>query len=335
MDLTLITVVTIVAIALVFDFFNGFHDAANAIATIVMSKTLTPGQAVLLAGAANFIGYFIFGVAVANTIGRGVVVLECITLPVILAALLGAILWNIITWLLGLPTSSSHALIGGLVGGAIAASGFSAIIFDGIIKIVSFILIAPLLGWIGASVFTIVIINLFKKSRPAKAKGIFRKLQLVSALAYAMGHGTNDAQKSMGIIAMALVAGGLANEFKLEPWIVLSCYCAISIGTMFGGWRIVKTMGTQIINIQPMEGFCAETSSAVVLLLTAHFGIPVSTTHVIAGSIMGVGTVEKAASVRWITARKIIWAWLLTIPFTALCSALMYYIISLASLVIK
>ncbi len=331
MDITLITVIAIVAIALVFDFFNGFHDAANAIATIVMSKTLTPGQAVLLAGAANFIGYFTFGVAVANTIGKGVIVLEFITLPVILSALLGAILWNIITWLLGLPTSSSHALIGGLVGGAVAASGFGAVIIEGIVKILAFIIIAPMLGWIGAIVFTIIVINLFKKSRPDKAKGIFKKLQLVSALAYAMGHGTNDAQKSMGIIAMALVAGGLMSEFKLEPWIVLSCYGAISIGTMFGGWRIVKTMGTQIINIQPMEGFCAETSSAVVLLLTAHFGIPVSTTHVIAGSIMGVGTVEKAASVRWITARKIMWAWLLTIPLTATCSALVYFVITFIS----
>jgi inorganic phosphate transporter, PiT family len=329
MDSTFVMVILIVGIALVFDFFNGFHDAANAIATIVISKTLTPGQAVLFAGAANFIGYFAFGVAVANTIGKGVVDIQFITLPVILSALLGAILWNIITWILGLPTSSSHALIGGLVGGAIAAAGFGAVIFQGVVTIVSFIIIAPLLGWIGAVIFTIIIINLFRKTTPARAKGIFKKLQLVSAFSYAIGHGTNDAQKSMGIIAMALVAGGFMNEFKLEPWIVLSCYCAISLGTMFGGWRIVKTMGTQIINIQSMEGFCAETSAAAVLLLTAHFGIPVSTTHVIAGSIMGVGTVERAASVRWITARKIMWAWILTIPFTALCSALVYFIISL------
>jgi inorganic phosphate transporter, PiT family len=335
MDLTLITVIAIVAIALVFDFFNGFHDAANAISTIVVSRTLRPAQAVLIAGASNFLGYFIFGVAVATTIGRGVVALEFITLPVILSALLGAILWNIITWLLGLPTSSSHALIGGLVGGAIAASGFSSVLYQGILTIVSFIIIAPMLGWIGAIVFTIIVINLFKKTRPDKATGIFRKLQPFSTIAYAMGHGTNDAQKSMGIIAMALYAGGVATEFKLEPWIVISCYVAISLGTMFGGWRIVKTMGTKIINIQPMEGFCADTSSAIVLLVTAHFGIPVSTTHVIAGSIMGVGTVEKAASVRWITARKILLTWLLTIPLTAICSALMYYIISLVYLVIK
>jgi inorganic phosphate transporter, PiT family len=329
MSLTFVLVGSIVVIALLFDFFNGFHDAANAIATIVMSKTLRPGQAVLLAGVANFIGYFTFGVAVANTIGKGVVLLQYITLPVIIAALVGAIIWNIITWLLGLPTSSSHALIGGLVGAAVAASGFGAIMLQGIFTIVSFIVIAPLLGWAGAAVFTIVIINLFKKSRPDKAKGIFKKLQLVSAMAYAMGHGTNDAQKSMGVIAMALVAGGFSQSFKIEPWIVIACYGAISLGTMFGGWRIVKTMGTQIINIQPMEGFCAETSSAVVLLLTAHFGIPVSTTHVIAGSIMGVGTVEQAASVRWITARKIMWAWLLTIPLTAICSAIVYSLISI------
>jgi inorganic phosphate transporter, PiT family len=329
MTTTFILVISVVAAALIFDFFNGFHDAANAIATIVITKTLSPGQAVILAGLANFVGYFTFGVAVANTIGKGVVDIHFITLPVIIAALAGAIIWNIITWLWGLPTSSSHALIGGLVGAGLASAGYKAIILSGVLKIASFIVIAPVLGGIGAIVFTTIIIRLFWKSKPEFSKKIFKNLQLVSASFYAIGHGTNDAQKSMGIIAMALVAGGINATFKLDTWIVISCYTAISLGTMFGGWRIVKTMGTRITKIRAMEGFCAETASSVVLLLTAHFGIPVSTTHVIAGAIMGVGTVEHAASVRWLTARKILWAWLLTIPLTAGFAALVYFFISL------
>ena len=315
-------VFAVVVAALVFDFLNGFHDAANAISTIVITRTLTPGQAVILAGLANFVGFFVFGVAVANTIGKGVVDINYITLTVIIAALVGAIIWNLITWLLGLPTSSSHALIGGLVGAGLAAAGPKAILLDGILRIVSFILVAPVLGMIGAIIITIIILRLFRKANPSKVNKSFKYLQLVSASFYAIGHGTNDAQKSMGIIAIALVAGGINKTFNLDSWIVLSCYSAIAIGTMLGGWRIVKTMGTRITKIQAMEGFCAETSSAIVLLVTQHFGIPVSTTHVIAGSIMGVGTVEHAATVRWITARKILWAWLLTIPLSsgACCS---------------
>ena len=321
-------VLIIIIMALLFDFFNGFHDAANAISTIVITKTLTPLQAVILAGLLNFVGYFIFGIAVAKTIGKGVIDTELISqsllLYVILSALIGAIIWNIITWLLGLPTSSSHALIGGLVGAGIAAAGFKVVLLKGVLTIMSFIILAPFLGFLGAIFFSTIVIRLFWKINPKKAAKVFKILQLFSAGFFAIGHGTNDAQKSMGIIALALFAGGINQVFHIDGWVIFSCYAAISIGTMFGGWRIVKTMGTKITKIRAMEGFCAETSSAVVLLLTAHFGVPVSTTHVIAGSIMGVGAVERAASVRWITARKIMWAWLLTIPLTAICSAVVY-----------
>jgi PiT family inorganic phosphate transporter len=321
--------IAVIATALAFDFFNGFHDSANAIATIVITKTLKPGQAVILAGAANFVGYFAFGVAVAEMIGRGVVVAQAITLPILVAALLGAILWNIITWLLGLPTSSSHALIGGLVGAALVSAGPGAVIFAGLGKIAAFIVLAPLLGMLGAVVFTNIVLLLARKAKPKPANRTFKILQLLSASAYAVAHGTNDAQKSMGIIALALLAGGVTQEFVLERWIVLSCYSAMALGTMFGGWRIVRTMGSRITRVRPMEGFCAETSSAIVMFVTAHFGIPVSTTHVIAGSIMGVGTVEDASRVKWVTARRIVWAWLITIPFTAACSSIVYLLVTL------
>jgi inorganic phosphate transporter, PiT family len=323
--------IAVIAAALAFDFFNGFHDSANAIATIVITKTLRPGQAVILAGLANFVGYFAFGVAVASTIGKGVVEVACITLPLLIAALLGAILWNIITWLIGLPTSSSHALIGGLVGAALVSAGPKAIIAGGLLKILLFIVVAPLLGWLGSVLFTNIVLAFSRKARPARANKVFKRLQLVSASSYAVAHGTNDAQKSMGIIALALFAGGANSSFVLDRWVVFSCYSAMALGTMLGGWRIVRTMGTRITKIRPMEGFCAETASAIVMFVTAHFGIPVSTTHVIAGSIMGVGTVESAAAVRWVTARRIVWAWLLTIPFTAACSALCYSVIRLFS----
>jgi PiT family inorganic phosphate transporter len=327
--MTYTLMIAVIAAALAFDFFNGFHDSANAIATVVITKTLRPGQAVVLAGLANFVGYFAFGVAVASTIGKGVIGVEYINLPILVAALLGAILWNIITWLIGLPTSSSHALIGGLVGAALISAGPKAVIAGGLLKILLFIIVAPLLGWIGSVLFTNVVLALSRKAKPAKANKVFKALQLLSAASYATAHGTNDAQKSMGIIALALVAGGVNSSFVLDRWVVLSCYGAMAIGTMLGGWRIVRTMGTRITKIRPMEGFCAETAAAIVMFVTAHFGIPVSTTHVIAGSIMGVGTVERASAVRWVTARRIVWAWLLTIPFTAACSALSYLFIKL------
>jgi inorganic phosphate transporter, PiT family len=325
---TFTLVVVVIVIALIFDFVNGFHDAANAIATIVVSKTLTPLQAVALAGTANFIGYFAFGLAVATMIGKGVVHIDQVTLPILLTTLLGAVLWNILTWLLGLPTSSSHALIGGLVGSGIAAAGAKVVIWGGVLKIFLFIFIAPIVGGIGASVITIITIWLFRKTHPAKNGKIFKSLQLIASIFSSIGHGTNDAQKTMGIMALALCTAGVTSSFVIPQWVVLSAYTAISLGTIFGGWRIVKTMGTKITKIHAKEGFCAESAAALVLLGTAHFGIPVSTTHVIAGSIMGVGAVEQAAKVRWVTARKILWAWLLTIPVAALCAAIAYFMVS-------
>ncbi len=321
-------VTIIIFMALLFDFLNGFHDAANAIATIVVTKVLTPLQAVILAGCTNFVGYFFFGVAIAKTIGVGIINIESVTLPVIFGALTGAIIWNILTWILGLPTSSSHALIGGILGSGIAASGFDVVIVSGITKICLFIFVAPLLGMLGAIIFTTIIMWTFRNCIPKKTNKLFKRLQLISAALYSVGHGTNDAQKTMGIITMALFSGGMVSSFEIAGWTVFACYTAIALGTMFGGWRIVKTMGTGITKIRPMEGFCAETASALVLIGTAHAGIPVSTTHVISGSIMGVGTVEHMRTVRWVTARKIIWAWIVTIPFAALFSAIGYFIIS-------
>jgi PiT family inorganic phosphate transporter len=321
--------VFIIALALVFDFFNGFHDAANSIATVVVTRTLTPFQAVLMAGFANFLGFLFFGVTVAQTVGKGIVDSSVVTLPIILAALIGAIVWNILTWLLGLPTSSSHALIGGLLGSTVAAVGVRAVHVSGVVKVVSFIFIAPLLGMIGAVLFTMLIIWIFHRFNRERTNQVFKRLQLISAMLTSVGHGTNDAQKTMGIIALVLFSSGMIPTFHIDQWVMLACYFTIALGTVFGGWRIVKTMGTNITKIRPMEGFCSGTSAGFVLLATAHFGIPVSTTHVIAGSIMGVGTVEAARGVRWITARRIIWAWLLTIPMTGGFSALTYYAVSM------
>ncbi len=321
--------VFIIALALVFDFFNGFHDAANSIATVVVTRTLSPFQAVLMAGFANFIGFMIFGLTVAETVGKGIVDNNFVTLPIIFAALIGAIAWNIMTWLLGLPTSSSHALIGGLIGSTVAAVGVKAVHLPGVIKVVSFIFVAPLLGMIGAVVFTTAVIWIFHRFNRERTNRTFKWLQLVSAMLTSAGHGTNDAQKTMGIIALVLFSSGMIPTFHVDRWVVLVCYFTIALGTVFGGWRIVETMGTNITKIRPMEGFCSGTSAGLVLLGTAHFGIPVSTTHVIAGSIMGVGTVEGARGVRWVTARKIIWAWLLTIPMTGAFSAGTYYLVSL------
>jgi PiT family inorganic phosphate transporter len=332
MTTTLTIVVIVVVVALLFDFVNGFHDAANAIATVVASKALTPGQAVLLAGAANFIGYFIFGTAVAKMIGKGVVHIEQVTLTLLIATLAGAIIWNVLTWLLGLPSSSSHALIGGLLGGGIAAAGPKVVIWGGVLKIFSFIFIAPLIGMAGAILFTLLTIWIFRRWTPDSTKKIFKNLQLLSALFASVGHGTNDAQKTMGIIALALYTGGVSASFKtghIDGWVVFAAYTAISIGTIFGGWRIVKTMGTSITKIRDREGFCANAAASLVFLGTAHFGIPVSTTHVIAGSIMGVGTVEHAGAVRWVTARKIVWAWFITIPASALFAAISYLALTL------
>ena len=328
MSSILILVVIIVGTALIFDFLNAFHDAANTIATIVVTRTLSPLMAVLLAGAANFIGYFAFGTAVAKTIGSGVVHMEMATLPLILAALIGATIWNLVTWLLGLPTSSSHALIGGLIGAGAAALGAKAIMIHGVLKIFLFIIIAPVLGFAGAYIFTIITRWAASSFHPSKVTPFFKNLQIVSSIASSVGHGTNDAQKSMGIIALTLFAAHMTSKFQIQPWIVIACYSAISLGTTFGGWRIVRTMGTRITKIGPSEGFCSGAASAGVLFFATHLGIPVSTTHVISGSIMGVGSVGSAGKVRWITARKIIWAWLLTIPLTASCAAIAYLVIT-------
>lgn len=341
----MVLLILVIALALLFDFLNGFHDAANAIATVVVTRTLTPLQAVTLAGLANFIGYFAFGHAIAKMVSSGIINMDMISAPdgkmvVLLAALIGAVLWNIITWIFGLPTSSSHAIIGGLIGSGLAAVGPEIVILGeltiengklvshGILPVIVFIAIAPILGMIGAMIFTVIILNAFRKMPHMHANGVFRYLQLISAAWYSLGHGTNDAQKMMGVISLALLCGGASESLEIPGWVAFSCYAVIGLGTMMGGWRIVKTMGTGITKIRPTEGFCAESSAALVLMGTAHVGIPVSTTHVIAGSIMGVGTVEGARAVRWGTARRIVLAWFMTIPLTALCSAATYYIIS-------
>ncbi len=326
-DLTLIIVAII--IALIFDFINGFHDAANAIATIVATNVLKPRSAVLLAAFWNFFGAFVFGVAVATTIGKGVIKTEVVDIYVILAALIGAILWNIITWFYGIPSSSSHALIGGLIGAGIASSGFGSIIFSGVNKILLFIFIAPLLGFLGATIFTILMMWIFKNASPSRINQYFKRLQIVSSSFYSLGHGTNDAQKTMGVIALLLFSSGLISTFYVPKWVIIASYTAIALGTFFGGWRIVKTMGIRITKLKPFHGFSAETSGALVLLGTALFGIPVSTTHVISSSIMGVGSVQRYSGVRWQIARRIVLAWLLTIPISALIGGISYFVIGL------
>jgi PiT family inorganic phosphate transporter len=326
-DLTLIIVAII--IALIFDFINGFHDAANAIATIVATNVLKPRSAVLLAAFWNFFGAFIFGVAVATTIGKGVIKTEVVDIYVILAALVGAILWNIITWFYGIPSSSSHALIGGLIGAGIASSSFGSIIFSGVNKILLFIFIAPLLGFLGATIFTILMMWIFKNTSPSRINQYFKRLQIVSSSFYSLGHGTNDAQKTMGVIALLLFSSGLISTFYVPKWVIIASYTAIALGTFFGGWRIVKTMGIRITKLKPFHGFSAETSGALVLLGTALFGIPVSTTHVISSSIMGVGSVQRYSGVRWQIARRIVLAWLLTIPMSAVIGGISYFIIGL------
>jgi PiT family inorganic phosphate transporter len=277
-----------------------------------------------MAGFANFLGYFFFGVTVAKTIGNDVVQLSQMTLPILLAALSGAVTWNLITWFLGLPTSSSHALIGGLVGAALAAVGFGGILLPGVLKIAGFIVLAPLMGFLGAAIITIAIFWVFRRAHPHRVEPLFKGLQLVSAAYFSVTHGANDSQKTMAIIAMALVAAGVHQDLTLDPWVIFSCYLAISLGTAFGGWRIVKTMGTSITKIRAMEGFASNLAAGVTLMMANIFGIPVSTTHVISGSIMGVGAVENAAKVKWITARRIVWAWIITIPAAASMAALVY-----------
>ncbi len=321
-------VVIIIAIALTFDFSNGWHDAANSIATVVSTRVLTPLWAVVWAGFWNFIAAFVFGTAVAKTIGTGMVRIEMVNEYVLIAGLLGAILWNLTTLTLGLPTSSSHALMGGYGGAAIARAGFSAIIVDGWVKPVVFIFVAPLMGVVMAMVVTVITSWLARRQSPSKVDRWFRRLQLLSAAGYSLGHGTNDAQKTMGIITTALVAGGLLKSYSVPFWVIISCHVAMGAGTMAGGWRIVRTMGQRITKLTPFGGFAAETAGALTLVGTAHFGIPVSTTHTITGAIVGVGSARRLTAVRWGVTRRIMWAWVLTIPGAATMGAFIYYVMS-------
>ena len=316
----------IIALVLVFDFINGFHDSANSIATVVSTKVLSPFSAVALAASFNFIAFLVFPLSVAKTIGKGVIDAEIVTLNLIAAAVTAAIVWNLITWWLGLPSSSSHTLVGGLVGAAIAGSGFDAVVFSGVLKIGVFIIIAPVLGMVMSYIISVIVLHLVKKHSPFGIDKHFRRLQLLSASAFSLGHGGNDAQKSMGIIWVALFAvGKVPKDSDPALWIVLSCHAAIALGTLFGGWRIVKTMGQKITKLKPFEGFCAETSGALTLFMATSLGIPVSTTHTITGAIIGVGATKRASAVKWGVTTKIFWAWILTIPVSACIGAIMYF----------
>jgi PiT family inorganic phosphate transporter len=321
-------IIGIIAIALVFDFINGFHDSANSIATIVSTRVLSPRYAVLWAAFFNFAAAFGFGVKVASTIGKGVIHPGVVDPTVILGGLLGAIFWDLLTWYVGLPTSSSHALIGGFAGAAVMKAGWEAIIPAGFIKISAFIVISPVVGFIVGFAMMILMMNIFKNSTPYRVERFFRRGQLISAAFYSLGHGTNDAQKTMGIIYILLISSGhLAASAPIPYWVILICNAAIAFGTLFGGWRIVKTMGQKMAKLRPIGGFCAETSGAVMLIGTALAGIPVSTTHTITGAIMGVGSTGRASAVRWGVATQIVWAWVLTIPASALVAAGTYQII--------
>ena len=323
--------IVIIALALVFDYINGFHDAANSIATIVSTKVLTPFQAVVWAAAFNFIAFFIFkDHKVANTIAKTIHA-EFIDLYVILAGICAAIIWNLITWWLGIPSSSSHTLIGGFIGAAFAKIGsFKVVVLSNFLKTIAFILFSPLIGMLLAFIITLIFIWLFRKTNPYKAERWFKRLQLLSSAAFSLGHGGNDAQKVMGIISVALVAKGAIPDIQHMPfWVPLACYTAIALGTMSGGWKIVKTMGTRITKVTPLEGVCAETSGAATLILTEGLGIPVSTTHTITGAIIGVGATKRLSAVRWGVTINLIWAWVLTIPVSALMAIGIYHIIYL------
>ena len=313
--------VFLILVALAFDFLNGFHDAANSIATVVSTRVLSPRVAVIWAAFFNFVAAFTFGTAVARTMGEGMIRLEAVNLYVILAGLFGAIVWDILTWYYGLPISSSHALIGGYAGAAVAKAGWKAIIPGGWTKTLLFMAISPILGMVLGAGLMIAVYWLFRNFSPLRVDRYFRKLQLLSAAAYSFGHGTNDAQKTMGIIAGALFTAGIIDHFYIPYWVVLMAYTAIGLGTLSGGWRIVKTMGMKITRLKPVGGFCAETAAAICLLGSASGGIPVSTTHTIAGAIMGVGSVQRLTAVHWGMARQIVWAWVLTIPASALISS--------------
>ncbi|MEI6599189.1 MAG: inorganic phosphate transporter [Comamonadaceae bacterium] len=321
-------VALLVLLALAFDFMNGFHDAANSIATVVSTGVLKPGQAVLFAAVFNFIAIFVFHLSVAATIGKGLAQPGVVDVNVVFGALVGAISWNFITWYYGIPSSSSHALIGGIVGAVISKAGASALVFSSILKTVIFIFVSPLMGFLLGSLMLIAVSWLLRRSTPSRVDRWFRRLQLVSAGAYSLGHGGNDAQKTIGIVWMLLIATGYSVSSDKSPptWVVLSCYTAIAMGTLFGGWRIVKTMGQRLTKLKPVHGFCAETGGAITLFMAAILGIPVSTTHTITGAIVGVGATQRASAVRWGVAGNIIWAWILTIPATAFVAAIAYWV---------
>lgn len=334
-QITLGVLLFLVLMALVFDFMNGFHDAANSIATVVSTGVLKPQHAVLFAAGCNFLAYFIFPLTVAATIGKGIVMPAVIDHYVIFGALGGAIAWNVITWRFGIPSSSSHALIGGLVGATVAKAGFAPLMYSGILKIMAFIIISPALGFFFGSLLMLIVGWLFKSTSPRRVDKYFRRLQLLSAGLYSLGHGGNDAQKTAGIIWMLLMAATLsspemvprfmqATPDHLPHWVVISCYVTIALGTMFGGWRIVKTMGQKITKLKPVGGFCAETGGAITLFTATALGVPVSTTHTITGAIVGVGANNRLSAVRWGIAGTIVWAWVLTIPCSALIAAVCY-----------
>ena len=321
-------VVLLVVLAVAFDFLNGFHDAANSIATVVSTGVLKPGQAVLFAAFFNFAAIFIFQFSVAATIGKGLVQPGVVDVNIVFGALVGAISWNFITWYFGIPSSSSHALIGGIVGAVMVKAGASSLVFASVMKTVLFIFVSPLMGVLLGSLMLITVSWTLRLSTPSRVDRWFRRLQLVSAGAYSLGHGGNDAQKTIGIVWMLLIATGYTAVGDPSPptWVVLTCYCAIAVGTMFGGWRIVKTMGQRLTKLKPVHGFCAETGGAITLFVATILGIPVSTTHTITGAIVGVGATQRASAVRWGVAGNIMWAWILTIPATALVAALAYWL---------
>jgi len=329
METSLFLIIPIIIIALIFDYTNGMHDAANSISTVVSTRVLSPRLAVVWAAFFNFIAFLIFGTDVAKTIGKGMVDIEIVTATVILAGLIGAISWNVITWYFGLPSSSSHALIGGYAGAAIAKGGFGVIIASGWYKTVLFIFLAPMIGLVLGFVLKVISTWVVYRQNPTSINKWSRIMQLFSAAAYSLGHGGNDAQKTMGIIASLLFTGGLISEFHVPLWVVLSAHTAIAFGTLSGGWRIVKTMGQKITKLKPIDGFCAETSSATSIFLATHLGIPVSTTHVITGAISGVGAVQRLSAVRWGVTLRIVWAWIFTIPASGLIALLIYLLIKL------
>ncbi len=328
LQMSLWVLVMLVALALIFDFMNGFHDAANAIATVVSTGVLKPQTAVAMAAIFNFIAIFVVGLKVAATVGKGTIDPAVVDQYVIFGALVGAIIWNLITWYYGIPSSSSHALIGGLVGAAVAKSGTGALIGSGLLKTVLFIVISPLVGFLLGSIIMVLVSWLFVRSTPRKVDTWFRRMQMASAAAYSLGHGGNDAQKTIGIIWMLLIVAGVSTKADAAPpmWVIISCYTAISFGTLFGGWRIVKTMGQKITKLKPVGGFCAETGGAITLFAATAMGVPVSTTHTITGAIVGVGSAQKMSAVRWGVAGNIVWAWIFTIPASAFMAAIAWWI---------